>query len=378
MKTVQFYGGTSLGTNALETFFADPFGRSTNRQTSVVMYPRNYGFDANGNLTNDGRLAYYWNDENRLVAVRDARSGALIQENRYDGLGRRREKVNIVSGMIVTNRYIYQGWLVLGVTDEAGMVLETYTHGADVSGLLAGLGGGVGGILASTQSGTSAYYHYDFNGNIVQVSATDKTLLAKHNYSPFGEVLLKEGVLNSRFQFSTKEYDSLTGLIYYGYRYYNPQLGRWLSRDPRGGFDGLYAFARNNAYSWIDPNGLFCIPFTTRLVNGKYDPDPPPPWENTGMKFTGMSQGDGMGAGVGVYTGYTCYYSRKVTKKYDKEKCVWCEWVADGTETKDETEKTTIDGGPDEFEGYGLGVIVGTPDDYVRYGQKCKDNPPEP
>ena len=193
------------GTNALETFFADPFGRSTNRQTSVVMYPRNYGFDANGNLTNDGRLAYYWNDENRLVAVRDARSGALIQENRYDGLGRRREKVNIVSGMIVTNRYIYQGWLVLGVTDEAGMVLETYTHGADVSGLLAGLGGGVGGILASTQSGTSAYYHYDFNGNIVQVSATDKTLLAKHNYSPFGEVLLKEGVLNSRFQFSTKD-----------------------------------------------------------------------------------------------------------------------------------------------------------------------------
>lgn len=68
----------TLGTNTLNTVFTDPFGRSTNRETSVVVAQKAYQYDANGNLTNDGRMAYFWNDENRLVAVRDAKTGALI------------------------------------------------------------------------------------------------------------------------------------------------------------------------------------------------------------------------------------------------------------------------------------------------------------
>jgi hypothetical protein len=44
------------------------------------------------------------------------------------------------------------------------------------------------------------------------------------------------------FWFSSKYLDSETGLYYYGYRYYSPMLGRWLSRDPIGeeAFRGLY------------------------------------------------------------------------------------------------------------------------------------------
>jgi hypothetical protein len=68
----------ALGTNALNTIFTDPYGRSTNRETTVVVAPKAYQYDANGNLTNDGRMAYFWNDENRLVAVRSAKTGALI------------------------------------------------------------------------------------------------------------------------------------------------------------------------------------------------------------------------------------------------------------------------------------------------------------
>ena len=108
-------------------------GHYYNLETSVVVSRKAYQYDANGNLTNDGRLAYFWDDENRLVAVRNAKTGALIQENRYDGLGRR-EKVEFDAGVGVTNRYLYQDWLVLAVTDGAGNVLETYTHGADLSG----------------------------------------------------------------------------------------------------------------------------------------------------------------------------------------------------------------------------------------------------
>jgi RHS repeat-associated protein len=275
----------TLGTNALNTVFTDPFGRSTNRETSVVVTRKAYQYDANGNLTNDSRLAYFWNDENRLVAVRSAKTGALIQENRYDGLGRRRERIQIsVAGGDdpgSTNRYLYQNWLVLAVTDGTGNVLETYTHGADLSGQVGGDAGGIGGILATTESGTPAFCHYDFNGNVVQVSGSNQTQLAKYTYSPFGEVLLKEGAFTPRYQFSTKEYDPLTGLNYYGYRFYSPGLGRWLNRDPADEWGGmnLYAFVANTPINELDIHGLFCF---WRWIKGRAAvwtciPDPPQP-----------------------------------------------------------------------------------------------------
>ncbi|MDR0993235.1 MAG: hypothetical protein LBN38_01520, partial [Verrucomicrobiota bacterium] len=37
---------------------------------------------------------------------------------------------------------------------------------------------------------------------------------------------------DSRYQFSTKEYDEPTAINYYGYRFYHPELGRWINRDP--------------------------------------------------------------------------------------------------------------------------------------------------
>jgi hypothetical protein len=51
-----------------------------NLETAVVVSQKAYQYDSNGNLSNDGRMAYFWNDENRLVAVRSAKTGALIQK----------------------------------------------------------------------------------------------------------------------------------------------------------------------------------------------------------------------------------------------------------------------------------------------------------
>ena len=89
--------------------------------------------------------------------------------------------------MGVGNRNLYQDWLVLAVTDGDGNVLETYTHGADLSGQVGGGAGGIGGILASTQTGGAAHYHYDFNGNVVNVSSSNQSQLAKYTYGPFGD-----------------------------------------------------------------------------------------------------------------------------------------------------------------------------------------------
>jgi RHS repeat-associated protein len=60
------------------------------------------------------------------------------------------------------------------------------------------------------------------------------------------------------FKFSTKYTEPDSGLVYYGYRYYNPQTGKWISRDPLGeeGGSNLSGFSENNGIDGIDYLGL--------------------------------------------------------------------------------------------------------------------------
>ena len=55
-----------------------------------------------------------------------------------------------------------------------------------------------------------------------------------------------------------KRVDKEVGLIYFGYRYYDPEIGRWISPDPMGTIDGLnlYTFARNNPLKYVDDFGF--------------------------------------------------------------------------------------------------------------------------
>jgi RHS repeat-associated protein len=59
-------------------------------------------------------------------------------------------------------------------------------------------------------------------------------------------------------------YDFASGVTYYGFRYYDPQTGRWPSRDPieEAGGMSLYAFVGNNTVNAIDNLGLELEAFT--------------------------------------------------------------------------------------------------------------------
>ena len=86
---------------------------------------------------------------------------------------------------------------------------------------------------------------------ITLVSATDDTTPSTYEYGPFGELIRASAPMAkvNPFRFSTKFDDDETDLLYYGYRYYDPSTGRWLSRDPaeeRGGLN-LYIFVGNNS-----------------------------------------------------------------------------------------------------------------------------------
>ena len=90
-----------------------------------------------------------------------------------------------------------------------------------------------------------------------------KGLLAVYVYGDFGETLERSGPMADVFphRFSTKYHDGETGLCYYGYRFYNPALKRWMNRDPIGEEGGvnLYGFCGNNGVNVFDLFGLWAL-----------------------------------------------------------------------------------------------------------------------
>jgi RHS repeat-associated protein len=114
----------------------------------------------------------------------------------------------------------------------------------DLSGSEQGAGG-IGGLLAVLDAVNGSHFAaFDGNGNVTALVSAAGANSATYEYGPFGEVLRATGPMAKANPsgFSTKSRDDETDLLYYGYRYYNPSTGRWLSLDP------LETAARNTAH----------------------------------------------------------------------------------------------------------------------------------
>jgi len=259
----------SLGTNDLL--------RTNVGRLYVPPYNEGLQYDADGNLTGDGQWTYVWDAENRLTTQETTATAAARGVPRrklvygYDWMGRRVSKVvsnwtGSAWALATAQRYVYDGWKVVAILDGGSSALvASFVWGNDLSGTREGAGG-IGGLLAMTvHSGTNAgtyFYAYDGNGNVVGlVNAATGQWAAQYEYGPFGEPIRATGPVAflNPFRFSTKYCDDETGHYYYGYRYYSPTQGRWLSRDPIGEYGGinLYNFVGNNPVTELDPLGLW-------------------------------------------------------------------------------------------------------------------------
>ncbi len=130
------------------------------------------------------------------------------------------------------------------------------------------MGGGIGGLLNLNQNGQDYSYLYDGKGNVTAVTDSTQAVAAAYNYDAFGVLMTKTGTLDQPFTFSTKRYNGSTGLSYYGYRFYNPGIGKWLTRDPLGVAGGinLYGFVSNDPVNLVDPLGLLTRSFRIDLT----------------------------------------------------------------------------------------------------------------
>ncbi|MEI6394028.1 MAG: RHS repeat-associated core domain-containing protein [Verrucomicrobiota bacterium] len=209
----------------------------------VPKTPEQFGYDPDGNLTNDGRWNFSWDAENRLLSLVSRTNIGPQQLIRfeYDSKGRRIHKQvwpNTGGSGNPTNdvKFVYDGWnLLADLNATNNAVIRSYLWGSDLSGSMQGAGG-VGGLLEVSYNGTqttNCFVAFDGNGNVAALAdAAGTNSLAQYEYGPFGEVIRATGPIAKAnpFRFSTKYQDDETDLLYYGYRY--EKDGRWLSRDP--------------------------------------------------------------------------------------------------------------------------------------------------
>ena len=246
---------------ASANYASNPLNQYT-RANNVTLPAGSYDLDGNllsgpvgASPSNSATLV--WDGENRLIT---ATVGSTTVSYIYDGLSRR------VARTVGTARtfYIYDGWNC--VAEYGGSVPTSgaptanaypgfvHTWGIDISGTMQGAGG-VGGLLASTKltaanAGTTYYPLFDGNGNITSYIDSSRNVQAYFNYDPFGNQIDNSysNPIGLSYAFSTKAFDTDTGLYYYGYRWYDPLTGRWPSRDPIAEVGGPAYFEAMDGY----------------------------------------------------------------------------------------------------------------------------------
>jgi len=178
---------------------------------------------------------------------------------------------------VSSRRFIYDGWNLVGEFNAAGgtsfgSIVRSYTWGLNIARSVTDAGG-VGALLqiADYSSGNGYFPTYDGNGNITSyINGQSGSLAAVYEYSPYGEYLRAstyDSVMSTQpFRFSTKFTDLETNLVYYGKRYYRPNLGRFVNRDPAEESGGIncYAYCGNDSVDRHDELGLW---FTEDFIN---------------------------------------------------------------------------------------------------------------
>jgi len=208
-------------------------------------------YDDDGNLITrmqggSATQRLYWSSLGSLDSVWTTGVGTVSFG--YDALGRRVRKT---LGSITTG-YIYSGDNLVaevdGGTPTTPLAEYTYYPGVDQPYSL----------RRRMRSDSVFYYAQDFPGNVVGLVSGAQSLVAQYKYKPYGvDNGSSPGTVPNPFRFAARQLDSETGLYYMRARYYDPQLGRFVSEDPIGLAGGInaYVYAGDNPVNGRDPSG---------------------------------------------------------------------------------------------------------------------------
>ncbi len=237
------------GPNTLTVTATDQAGNSTTKIIHVTYSPTTkliYTYDQNGNLISKTGLGdtlnLSYDSTNRLTRFKNQ---TLEETYQYDGEGKRISKQSGSSSV----SYLYDGLNV--IQENSSSSVTNYTRNPNSQG-------GIGGIVSQlSSSNIPTYYHYDGLGSVTNLTNSIGANTQTYTYDAFGNTITQAGSTANPNKFLTKETDA-SGLIYFGARYYDPKIGRFVTQDPSGMTDGpnLYLYCLNNPINAVDPFGL--------------------------------------------------------------------------------------------------------------------------
>ncbi|MBW1981854.1 MAG: hypothetical protein JRJ12_11595 [Deltaproteobacteria bacterium] len=205
-------------------------------------------YDLDGYLTTKTAgaetTAYSYSSRGELLSV-TLPDGRLI-EYVHDPLGRRIAKK--IDGVII-EKYLWQGLTrLLAVYDGADNLLMRFLY---ADGRLP---------VAVEKGGATCYLAYDQVGSLKVVADAAGTVIKRIDYDSFGNIIEDTNEsFEIPFGFAGGLYDRDTGLIRFGFRDYDPDIGRWTAKDPiffAGGDVDLYGYCLNDPVNWVDFVGL--------------------------------------------------------------------------------------------------------------------------
>lgn len=189
----------------------------------------------------NGTTQYLWDFENRMKQVTLPNGTSVTYK--YDAVGRRIQRAPS-SG--VSNNFVYDGQDVVKDINSDGSTVD-YLNGPGIDNKLR--------LTDSRLAATgSLYFLQDHLGSTTALTNSPGVSVNQTSYDAFGN---SSGSPFTRYGYTGRERDPATGLLYYRARWYDPQVGRFVSEDPIG-FEGginLYSYTTNNPVNFIDPLG---------------------------------------------------------------------------------------------------------------------------
>ncbi len=237
-------GGTPV-TNYAYTY--DPAGNRLTEQIGATSYAASYNpLNQISSNTRPGILrTNEWDAQNRLVAVN---AGTERTEFAYDSFSRLSSIRRLTNGVEVSlRRLVWRNGRICEERDAAGTITKRFFQQ---------------GIRVETgpQAG-NYFYTRDHLGSIRELSDATGTVRARYAYDPYGRRTKLTGDLEADFGFAGMFWSAEAQLAFTQFRTYDPELGRWLSRDPLPQAElwegpNLYAYVANNPINLTDPSGL--------------------------------------------------------------------------------------------------------------------------
>lgn len=308
--------------SSIISYTYDYFGRIMSEYNTALNISRSYGYDNTGRMVIFGNSSMQYDDRGRLISFGNntyqydeygnrriknltfnyqyTRGNLLLVAGfnsfNYDYLGRRYSK-NGADGII--HRYYYDGTKLVGEDRSNGIKLRFFYDKTGLCGFR---------YIASNSQFADCYYVRNAFNDIVGI-ANGTTILVRYIYDAWGNHQIIDnsntniGAINP-FRYKSYYYDDETNLYYLNSRYYDPEIGQFISPDNIEYLEfqelsgiNLYSYCGYNPVTRYDPTGDFWVIVAAFVVA-------------IALAATGAFLGT-------LTTIYTSYYNRGLIKIYD-------------------------------------------------------------